>query len=271
MKTAFAESKDGTKIGYTITGSGPGLVLVHGNASSSDDWAPVANILGDSMTVHCMDRRGRGLSGPQGDDYSSEKEREDIEALMKHTGSGFLFGHSYGALMAIEVARDPLGAGLERVALYDPPLFAGEPLRRLMPSFKEAMARSDYVQAYLELVTGLGVLHGFTTEQFRWYLENELMRSPAWPKVIQFLEATEKEAVEAAAKFPGPIDALDRFQVLLILGSDSPRFIQESAKYIMEHVPTVREVVLQGQGHMAQAQAPETLAEVLRAFFIRRP
>lgn len=266
LERGAAESRDGTRIGYTIAGSGPGLVLVHGNVSSSDDWAPVAGLLGDSLTVCCMDRRGRGLSGPQGEGYSSEKEREDIEAVMKQTGSSFLFGHSYGALMAIEVARDPLDSGLKKLALYDPPLFAGELIRKLMPSFREAMTRSDYVEAYLTLTTGLGVLHGFTKQQFQWYLENQLKPSSAWPRIIQLLEATEKEAAEAE-KFPGEIKALERFQTLLILGSDSPPFIQDSAQYILELLPSSKKAILQGQGHMAQAEAPELLAEVLRTFF----
>jgi pimeloyl-ACP methyl ester carboxylesterase len=268
LETGSAESRDGTKIGYTISGGGPGLVVVHGNASSSDDWAPVARLLGDSLTVYCLDRRGRGLSGPQGEGYNSEKEREDIEAVMKHTGSSLLFGHSYGALMAIGVARAPLDSGLKKLALYDPPLFAGESIRRLMPSFKEAMARSDYVQAYLVLITGLGVLHGFTTQQFQWYLENQLKPSPAWPRTVQFLEATAKEAAEAA-RFPSQIEALERFQTLLILGSDSPPFIQDSAQYILEHLPSATKVILQGQGHMAQAEAPGLLAETLKTFFTR--
>jgi pimeloyl-ACP methyl ester carboxylesterase len=268
LERGRAESRDGTTIGYTITGSGPGLVLVHGNVSSSDDWTPVAGFLGDSLTVICMDRRGRGWSGPQGEGYSSAKEREDIEAVMKQTRSSFLFGHSYGALMAIEVARDPLGSGLKKLALYDPPLFAGELIRKLMPSFKEAMTRSDYVQAYLALITGLGLLHGFTKQQFQWYLENQLRPSPAWPRVIQLLEATEKEAAEAA-KFPGQIRVLEHFETLLILGSDSPAFIQDSAAHVLELLPSSKKVILQGQGHMAQAEAPELLAEVLRTFFTR--
>jgi pimeloyl-ACP methyl ester carboxylesterase len=266
LERGSAESRDGTTIGYTIAGNGPGLVLVHGNVSSSDDWAPVAGLLRDSLTVYCMDRRGRGLSGPQGEGYSSEKEREDIEAVMKQTGSSFIFGHSYGALMAIEVARGPLDSGLKKLALYDPPLFAGELIHRLMPSFKEAMARSDYVQAYLALIAGLGVLHGFTEQQFRWYLENQVKPSPAWPRIVQLLEATENEAAEAA-RFPGHMEGLERFQTLLILGSDSPAFIQDSAQYILERLPSSKKVILQGQGHMAQAEAPELLAEVLRTFF----
>lgn len=267
LETGSVDSKDGTRIGYTVTGSGPGLVVVHGNASSSDDWAPTARLLGDSLTVYSLDRRGRGLSGPQGEGYSSEKEREDIEAVMRQTGSGFLFGHSYGALMAIEVARGPPGSGLEKLALYDPPVLVRETIRKVMPAFKEAMGRSDYVQAYVALVSGLDVLHGFTIQQFRWYLENQLKPSPAWLRVTQFLEATENEASETA-KFPGRIDALSRVPTLLVLGSESPSYIQDSAEYLMRRLPTAQKVVLQGQGHMAQAEAPAVLAQTLRAFFL---
>ena len=51
---------DGTMIGYTVVGSGPGLVIVHGNASSSDDFVAVAGILSSGLTVYSVDRRGPG-------------------------------------------------------------------------------------------------------------------------------------------------------------------------------------------------------------------
>lgn len=38
--------------------------------------------LGDRYTVYLPDRRGRGMSGPYGPDFSLQKAAEDVQALM---------------------------------------------------------------------------------------------------------------------------------------------------------------------------------------------
>ena len=62
-------SRDGTTIGYRRMGSGPGLVLVHGGMQASQNLMKLATALAEKFTVCVLDRRGRGLSGPFGDDY----------------------------------------------------------------------------------------------------------------------------------------------------------------------------------------------------------
>ncbi|WP_410982142.1 alpha/beta fold hydrolase [Bacillus cereus] len=48
-------SKDGTVIGYKSTGQGPGVIVLHGALSSSDDFTNFAQELADSFTVHIID------------------------------------------------------------------------------------------------------------------------------------------------------------------------------------------------------------------------
>ena len=57
--TSFATSKDGTRIAYERTGSGPSLVLVDGALNSRNFGAAkdVATALADSYTVYWYDRR----------------------------------------------------------------------------------------------------------------------------------------------------------------------------------------------------------------------
>ena len=78
-------SNDGTIIGYRQMGSGPGLIIMHGGISSSQYFMKLAMALSDDFTVYIPDRRGRGLSGPFGDNYSLQREVEDLEALIKKT------------------------------------------------------------------------------------------------------------------------------------------------------------------------------------------
>lgn len=59
-----ALSRDGTAIGYRLIGHGPGLVVLHGAASSAYNHLQLAGELSDAFTMILPDRRGRGLSGP---------------------------------------------------------------------------------------------------------------------------------------------------------------------------------------------------------------
>ncbi len=73
IKTDSVVSVDGTMIGYRMIGSGPGLVIVHGGMRASQHYLPLAEALAGTYTVYIPDRRGRGMSGPAGDDYSMTK------------------------------------------------------------------------------------------------------------------------------------------------------------------------------------------------------
>lgn len=73
-------SKDGTKIGYRQMGSGPGIILLHGGVNASQHLMKLGTLLSDEFTVYIPDRRGRGMSGPVGENYSIEKEDEDIKS-----------------------------------------------------------------------------------------------------------------------------------------------------------------------------------------------
>jgi pimeloyl-ACP methyl ester carboxylesterase len=116
-------SSDGTAISYLTTGRGPPVIVVPGVLSTAGDLAAFANALGKTHTVHTVERRGRGLSGPQGADYGMGKECEDIAAVQIVTGSELIFGHSYGGLIALEAAL--ASRCFLKVAVYEPGVSVG--------------------------------------------------------------------------------------------------------------------------------------------------
>ncbi len=100
-------SKDGTPIAFDRSGEGPALILVGGAIGARADAASVAASLSPYFTVYAYDRRGRGDSGDT-QPYAPEREVEDIQALIDEAGgSAFVFGHSSGAILALEAARLP--------------------------------------------------------------------------------------------------------------------------------------------------------------------
>jgi len=260
---ACIASRDGTPIGYRRLGAGPGVLIVHGNASSHEDFLPVAELLADRFTLTLMDRRGRGLSGPQGAEYSLTKEREDIEAVLNATECKFLFGHSFGAIASLETSRH---YPVSRLALYEPPVGLKPTLDRFMPDFIEAVKGEDYKRAYLILIQGLDVMQA--DEKLDWYLENVIMPDPvAWERLVQLIKATEKEAAVAGA-YHLPDDASSlATKMLLLVGDQTPAFIRRGADLVIKAFPGMEVVTLEGQGHTAQATAPDLLAGALASFF----
>ena len=67
-------SVDGAAIGFRTVGAGEPVIVVGGALRGAEDYLLLADALSRRFAVHLMDRRGRGLSGPQGSDYRIEKE-----------------------------------------------------------------------------------------------------------------------------------------------------------------------------------------------------
>src|SRR5258708_2270233 len=112
------KSSDGTTISYRTVGQGPALILIPGALSMAVDYSDLANALASAFRVHTIERRGRGLSGPQGPHYGMARECEDVAAVQVATGAQYLFGHSYGGLVALETARK--NRGVRKLAVYEP-------------------------------------------------------------------------------------------------------------------------------------------------------
>ena len=89
-------SRDGATISYITLGSGPAALLIPGALSVAADYMRLASELAEHYTIHIIARRGRGLSSPQGAEYSMTKECEDVLAVQEQTGACLLIGHSFG-------------------------------------------------------------------------------------------------------------------------------------------------------------------------------
>jgi pimeloyl-ACP methyl ester carboxylesterase len=148
-------SRDGTTISYRTVGQGPAVIVVPGAMSSAGDYAGFADALAEDFTVHTIERRGRGLSGPQGDHYGIGKECEDVAALRQQTGARYLVGHSYGGLVALEAARN--NPALTRIAVYEPGVSVdgGIPMA-WAPRYRQRLAEGKYLDAFAEFAIATG-------------------------------------------------------------------------------------------------------------------
>jgi pimeloyl-ACP methyl ester carboxylesterase len=148
-------SQDGTTIAYRRYGSGPAVILLHGSMETGLNHQALAMAVAGSFTVYVPDRRGRGLSGPYGDDYCIQREVEDMEALLTQTTATNVFGVSAGGLVALEAAR--MLPAVKKIALYEPALvLADTPIAfDWIDRFDRELAAGDVAAAMVTSMVGL--------------------------------------------------------------------------------------------------------------------
>lgn len=258
-------SKDGTNIGYISIGHGPGLIVIHGALSTSDDFRKFAEELSDFFTVHVVDRRGRGMSGPQGTPYTISKECEDIKALQEATGANYVFGHSYGGLVAIETAYS--FHSFSKMALYEP----GVSIHALqsdwdwMIEYEDAMNHNDSRRAFASFVQGAG--HTPLTRMPKWYAKfilRMMVRGNQWNKIEKLLHENlneHKEVMRLDSTFENykQIDA----DILLMSGENSPESVHEMIQVLDDNISKVQTIVLPKLDHLSP-QNENTSVEVAK-------
>jgi pimeloyl-ACP methyl ester carboxylesterase len=258
-------SKDGTTIAFDRSGDGPAIVLVGGALSDRSAAADLATELAPRFRVTAYDRRGRGDSGDTAP-YAVHREVEDIEALIVAAGgNAFVFGHSSGAVLALEAARS-LPGRITRLALYEPPFIVDDnrpPLPADYVTRLEALVsagrRGDAVEYFM--TTGPGVPSEVVSG---------MRGEPFWPS----LEAVAHTLVydvtilgDAMAGGPAPLQRWASVTVttLVMDGGGSPDWQRNAARALSEVLPDARHRTLEGQGHGADSKV---LALALEAFFV---
>lgn len=111
MEIRFANSTDGTKIAYDVTGKGSAVLLLHGGfIQSRRNWHDAGYIerLGSEFTAVAIDIRGHGESeSPEGAEaYSPERVIDDLHSAANDCGIDrfALWGYSLGGTIALQAA-----------------------------------------------------------------------------------------------------------------------------------------------------------------------
>ncbi|WP_426756164.1 alpha/beta fold hydrolase [Myxococcus sp. Y35] len=251
-------SADGTSLSYFRQGDGPPLVWVHGALSLWSDWRDVAERLSPHFTNHVLERRGRGHSADAAT-YSLEREVEDVLALMKVAGQdAALFGHSYGAVLALEVARRAAPA---KLLLYEPPLPITQPVSGpALAEFDRALAQEGPDAALVVFNRKVLLTPEAELEAFR--------QTPQWTRQVEMTPrfARELHALEA---LPLGLEAYRevRSPTLVLLGDRSTDvLLARPCRALAKTLENARLSILSGQGHVAHVTAPALLAREVSAF-----
>lgn len=246
------DSADGTKVAYERVGEGPPLVLVHGVAMHHTSWRWVQPILSERFTLFMIDRRGRGQSSDM-DEYALERETDDVLAVIDTIGEPvFLLGHSFGALIALEVARrttDLLG-----LVLHEPPIRANE-LRLSASNLWSLLEDGNGVQIikrFLKVASGAENIEEWTI----------------WPEDIvntQNAHTVAREVqVSKSYKLDSDLDTSAR--TLLLVGERTHDLLKESTASVDAVLSNNRLHVFEELGHGAMMNAPEQFSDKVIQF-----
>src|SRR6476469_1564683 len=268
-------SVDGTRISYFTVGSGPAVLIVGGTLRRANDYLPLANALSRDFQVHVIERRGRGGSGPQGTSYGIEREVEDVRAVLEQTQTPRLFGHSFGGLVALQVAAgDPR---LTQVAAYEPAVsMAGSIPTTWLPDYEQLLRRGDRRGAFANLVRGSGHAPAALSRMpFRCtrlalavVVRGERCGQMASLLEQSALEHAEVQQLDGQLLRYGSVTA----QVVLMAGERSPASVSASFPDLERLIPDCNCLTIPGLSHTAPDEgAPSEVAAHLRAVFARRP
>jgi pimeloyl-ACP methyl ester carboxylesterase len=265
-KTETVLSKDGTPIAVERCGSGPPLVFVHGSTSDHDTaFRFVFPMLDHYFTIHAMDRRGRGQSG-DGPRYALERELDDVIAVVESAGDSVnsvnLFGHGFGALLALEASR--LTARVGKLAIYEGGITTSR-------SSIYAPGTVERMEEFLKEDNRDGVVFTFMTEVIRMHTDDlGLLRSqPRWLERLKNAHTIPRE-LHADRDYRFDPARFANFQVptLILVGERSPDSDLADAEALANALPNSRVEVLPGQGHAATHTSPEMFAGVVGDFFL---
>lgn len=253
---------------FREAGSGPGVVCIHSNASSSAQWRDLMALLSSSHRVLAPDSYGSGKSP----DWHSDREiaLQDevafIEPVLAMLETPFdLVGHSYGAAVALVTALDNPGR-VRALALYEPTLFSlvdaqapppngADGIRNAVSAAAAALDAGDRDAAagyFINFWMGPGTW-GSTPPQRKAAIADSVVNVRRWSHAL-FTEATSVHAF-AALNIP----------ILYMLGSESPESARAVARSLVPALSRVKVVEFPGLGHMAPVTHPGPInAEIAR-------
>ena len=263
-------SKDGTPIAFDQSGQGPAVILVAGATATRLAEASLAAALAPHFTVFAYDRRGRGASGDTAP-YAVEREVEDIAALINEAGgTAFVFGHSSGAVLALEAAR-LLPTAIAKLALYEPPFMIDD---------SRPPAPKDFAAHLTELVSagrrGEAVEIFMTEVGSSAEMVAQMRQSPMWPGLEEIAHTLAYDVTIIGNTQGGDPQSLRKWAsvtvpTLVMDGSvffgqeEKHKFLRHGAQELANILPHAHRRILEGQDH---GPADDVLASALQEFFL---
>lgn len=254
---------------FRESGSGPGVVCLHANASTSSQWRGLAALLSPSFRVFAVDSYDCGKSPhwPSDRVISLHDEVALLAPVLARAGSPrALVGHSYGGAVALVAALANPGA-VRALALYEPTIFSlldtespppneADGIRNTVAGACTALDAGDSEAAaerFIDYWMGPGSWKQ-TPEQRKPAIAASITNVRRWAYAL-FNEPTPLQAF-AALDLP----------VLYMLGKQSTPSAHGVARLLTATLPRVKVVEFEDLGHMGPVTHPDVVDGVIHQF-----
>ena len=248
-------------LAFSVTGSGPPVVILHGLFGSATNWRRIAEGLSDQRQIFSIDLPNHGES-PWTDDMSYPAQAALLADFLsvEVPESPILIGHSMGGKAAMTLAlQHQILLGALVVVDIAPTAYphTHEPLVEAMKSLDLAAIRNRReAEIQLEKAIPEKALRQFllqnlrsTSGGLRWRINLEVIHRQ--------MGALTGFDVEAA-----PCD----IPSLFIYGTQSDYVTPKTTPTILKHFPKARLVALEGAGHWLHAQEPQRFIQAFQEF-----
>jgi len=259
---------DGVALEVTDTGSGPGLLLVHGFGGAKEDFADHVESLGARHRVVTFDHRGHGESDKPSEASAYSLDRMAADVLAVADGMGFdmfrLLGHSMGGMVSRRVVlAQP--ARIDALVLMDT---SPGPIPGLDPELAELAASImlDQGKSVLKpLLDEAGTLESPAhlrllaerPEMVEYEARNWQTLSPMmWATMLrEIVHQPDQLALLAGVRCP----------TLVIVGEQDTPFL-DGSRAMARVVPGAEPVVVRDAGHSPQLENPRPWLDALERF-----
>jgi pimeloyl-ACP methyl ester carboxylesterase len=255
--------------GSELAAAGSGVVVVPPSMVTAVDYTKFAQKLSAALgrPVHTFNRRGRGSSSPQPEDYTLDVDIRDLDAVMKYTSSTDVFGHSFGGAVALHAART---LPVERLAVYDPAVSVNHSVKAdWTAEYERATAAGDDDRALAVMTKGLeaGAFSRMPLSMLT--IANKLTAGTPIGRQMRELMRTGVREIKAiiAADMPAEPFLELPLETLIIVGEKSPAYFGVACGQIHDVLSGSSYTILQGMGHDGVLRAPDKLITELRDFY----
>ncbi len=254
---------------FREAGSGPGVVCLHANASTSGQWRGLMDRLAPDYHVLAPDLYGAGRTPawphPAGPALADEAAL--IEPALERAGAPLvLAGHSYGAAVAL-IAALAQPARVRALILYEPTLFAlinpGGGFTSATDGIRHAVEAACAALDRDEHDTAAGHFIDYWMGGESWARMPPERRAPIAASIVHI-----RRWGQALFTEPTPLNAFRQLSmpVLYLAGKRTTAAAQAVTGVLAPVLPHCQFIELDGLGHMGPVTHPERVNDAIATF-----
>jgi pimeloyl-ACP methyl ester carboxylesterase len=251
----------------------PNVLCIHSFASSSAQYQELSGRLSPRFRVLTADLYGHGSNPPWplGKRFTLANEAAPFEALLPAGGTTHLVGHSYGAAVALRIARAE-GQRIGSMVMYEPAIWGilshllpDEPATREIKAVRDETIRlidlgqiEAATERFIDYWAGRGTWAASPEHRQRKLVASVLSLPAAW-------HATFDEQWPA-----GALRSLHT-PCLLLTGKCSTVAARRAVGLLRDMLPAAKVIEFDGMGHLGPVTHPAVVDAAIEDFLISTP